>query len=100
MKITATVQKTFDDGKTRAICDVNIGGEFVIHGVKLIEGSNGRFISMPGNQWKNAHGEVQHSDVVHPLSAETRAELVNAVENAYDVYLEKQVTEDLPFGVK
>ena len=46
MKITAVIKKTFDTGKVRAIADVTLDGAFAVHGLKLIEGDKGMFVSM------------------------------------------------------
>lgn len=36
------------DGPCRATASLNINGCFAVRGVKLMEGSNGLFVSMPG----------------------------------------------------
>lgn len=99
MKFNAKVTKTFDTGSIKAICDVTIDDAIAIHGVKLIEGQNGRFVSMPSDKWKNAQGEVKHTDIVHPVNADTRAELFKAVTNAYDTHMQGHLEDDLPFGI-
>ncbi|MFZ5825638.1 MAG: septation protein SpoVG family protein [Bacillota bacterium] len=35
------------DGPTRAIGSVTIGGTFVVHGVRVVEGEKGPFVAMP-----------------------------------------------------
>lgn len=100
MKITAKVSKTFDSGTVKAICDVTLDNAFAIHGVKLIETQNGRFVSMPADKWKNSQGETQHADIVHPLSADIRKELFEAVEKAYEDHVQGISEDDLPFGMK
>ena len=57
----------------KAICDVTLDGVFAVHGVKLIKGQNGTFVSMPFDKWKNNQGDVKINDVVHPLDSATRA---------------------------
>lgn len=100
MMIEAKVQKTFDTGSVKAICDVTLDGAFAIHGVKLIEGEKGRFVSMPADKWKNSQGETQHKDIVHPLNAEIRKELFSAVEKAYDSNVQGISENDQLFGMK
>ena len=87
MKIDAKVVKIFDNGNVKAICDVALDDAFAIHGVKLIKGQNGDFVSMPSDKWKNTQGDVKHSDIVHPLDSDTRAQLFKAVSAAYDAYI-------------
>ena len=100
MKIEAKVQKTFDTGSVKAICDVTLDGAFAIHGVKLIEGEKGRFVSMPADKWKKSQGETQHKDIAHPLNAEIRQELFAAVEKAYDSNVQGISENDQFFGMK
>lgn len=98
MKIDAKVVKTFDTGNVKAICDVTLDDAFAIHGVKLIKGQNGDFVSMPSDKWKNAQGDVKHSDIVHPLDTNTRAELFKAVSSAYASHMQS-INNALPFGM-
>ncbi|MBR6788865.1 MAG: septation regulator SpoVG [Clostridia bacterium] len=57
-----------EDTKLRAIASITLDGCFVVHDVKVIEGSDGCFIAMPSK--KTPEGE--YKDVVHPLNTETR----------------------------
>ena len=45
------------DGPCRATASLNINGCFAVRGVKLMEGSNGLFVSMPGQI--NSKGEIK-----------------------------------------
>ena len=98
MKIDVKVVKTFDTGNVKAICDVTLDDAFAIHGVKLIKGQNGDFVSMPSDKWKNTQGDVKHSDIVHPLDSDTRAQLFKAVSVAYDAHVQS-LNNDLPVGM-
>ena len=99
MKIDAQVVKAFDTGNVKAICEVTLDDAFAIHGVKLIKGQSGDFVSMPSDKWKNTQGDVKHSDIVHPLDSDTRAQLFTAVSAAYESHTQS-VGNDLPFGIK
>lgn len=68
-----------DDGKLRAYCSVVIDGMFVVHEVRVVEGSNGVFVAMPRR--KTAEGEYR--DLAHPITAEAREILQKAVLEAY-----------------
>ena len=63
------------DGPCRATASLNINGCFAVRGVKLMEGSNGLFVSMPGQI--NSKGEIK--DICFPYTREARAELESAV---------------------
>lgn len=100
MNIKVKVKKTFDNSKRKAICDVTIDDKIVIHGVGLIESDKGTFISMPSEKWKNKAGETKHSDIVHAITAEARAELFNAVKEAYASLSDPTVSDsEFPFNI-
>ena len=63
------------DSRTKGLATVTINGNIAIHGVKIVGGDNGDFISMPSR--KNSDGEYE--DVVFPITADFREELSNAV---------------------
>lgn len=102
MDIKAKVVKTFDKGTVKAVCDVTLDNKFVIHGVKLIKGDKGDFVSMPSESWKNKKGETQYSDIAHPVDAATRSALHRAVSDAYYDHIHPMTQNDdlgqLPFG--
>ena len=68
-----------EDTKLRAVASVTIDDSFVIHDIKVIEGTDGLFIAMPSRKTK----EGEDKDIAHPINAATRQELSDAVLNAY-----------------
>ncbi|MGN0782876.1 MAG: septation regulator SpoVG [Christensenellales bacterium] len=68
-----------EDTKLRAVASVTIDDSFVIHDIKVIEGTEGLFIAMPSRKTK----EGEYKDIAHPINAATRQELSDAVLNAY-----------------
>ena len=81
MQITdVRVRKTANEtGKIRASVSVTFDDEFVVHGIKVIEGESGLFIAMPSR--KNSEGEFK--DIAHPLTTETRNRIQSAAIDAY-----------------
>lgn len=71
---------TKDDSKLKAIAHFTIDNAFVVHDVKIIEGTNGCFIAMPSRQ--GANGEYR--DIVHPLNTETREYISSKILAAYE----------------
>ena len=67
------------DGTVRAFCDVAINGSFVIKSLKVVDGKNGLFVSMPREQGKNG----QWYDTVAPITKEAKADLSRIVLKAY-----------------
>lgn len=63
----------------KAFCDVAVGEAFLIKGVRVVEGKNGVFVSMPREQGKDG----QWYDTVVPLTKEARRQLGEVVLSAY-----------------
>ena len=68
-----------DDGKLKAVASITIDECFVVHDIKVIDGNEGPFISMPSR--KTPDGE--YKDIVHPINTETREMIRDAVLEAY-----------------
>lgn len=62
-----------DDSKLKAVASLTIEDCFVVHDIKIIEGTDELFISMPSR--KTPDGE--YKDIVHPINTPTR-ELIKA----------------------
>ena len=97
MKIEAKITKTFPTGNVKAIADVTLDDSIAIHGVKLIDGKSGKFVSMPCDRWQDKDGNYKHTDIVHPTNADTRSGIFHAVENAYQTF--SQTAAGAPTGI-
>ena len=75
-----------EGSKLKAVASMTIDECFVIHDIKVIEGTEGLFISMPSR--KTPEGEFK--DIVHPINTDTRAKISEQIIAAY----EKQLSED------
>lgn len=98
MRINAKLIKTFDTGNVKGIFDVSLDDEFLIHGVKLVEGHSGRFVSMPFEKHSTKTGEVKYNDVAHPTNAETRAQLFKAVSDVYENHISNINSQSVNMG--
>ena len=63
----------------KAFCDLEIAEAFLIKGVRVVEGKNGLFVSMPQEQGKDGNWY----DTVFPLTKEARKRVSEAVLTAY-----------------
>lgn len=63
----------------KAVCDVVIAETVVVHGVRVVEGNEGLFVSFSCERKLNREGVVRHYDIVHPITAETRTDLIEMV---------------------
>ena len=74
-----------DDAKLKAVASITIDDCVVVHDIKVINGREGMFISMPSR--KTPDGE--YKDIVHPINTETREELKKVVLDAYEQEINK-----------
>lgn len=80
MEITdIKVRKLFDDGPMKAIVSVTFDGELALHDVKVINARDRYFIVMPSRK----NPDETYRDIVHPINAQFRSKLENAVLEAY-----------------
>jgi len=76
-------------GSTKGYASVTIDGMFGAHGISIVEGKNGLFVSMP--QTKDAKGEFH--DIFHPVTSEGRKALNEAVLAEFSVALDAMVEQ-------
>lgn len=67
------------DESIKARASININGAFAVHGIKIIEGSKGLFVSMPSYKMGN-----EYKDICFPVTAECRKQINDAVLSAYE----------------
>ena len=63
----------------KAFVSVTINDAIAIHGLRILEGESGLFISFPDKRGKDG----KWHDVVHPINTEARAKIQDAVLNAF-----------------
>jgi len=68
------------EGNVKAYCDLAVGNLFLIRGLRIVEGKNGMFVSMPRQQGK----DQKWYDQVSPLSKEVKKAVEETVLGAYE----------------
>jgi stage V sporulation protein G len=68
-----------EDESIRATASLTLGGAFAVHGIKVIDGQKGRFISMPSYKSGDSY-----KDIFHAVTAEDRERMNEAVMRAYE----------------
>ena len=86
MQITEVRISLRDEERLKAFANVTFDDEFVVRGLKVIDGNNGYFVSMPSR--KRPDGSYQ--DIAHPINSEMRGRLEEAVLGAYHEELESE----------
>lgn len=84
MEITDVRVFPIADEKLRAFVSVVLDGCFMVNDIKVIQGKDGLFVSMPSRRKRN--GEFK--DVAHPLNPSTRRLFEDRILGEYRVRLE------------
>ena len=79
-----------DDSKLKAVASITIDDCFVVHDIKVIEGSDGPFIAMPSR--KATDGEYR--DIAHPINSATRERIQNIILEKYEQVLAEEPVEE------
>lgn len=74
------IHKIENDSRFKGSASVIIDDSFIVTNIKIIEGENGLFLSMPNRTLKDG----RKVDIVHPLNKETREEFNKLILDAYN----------------
>lgn len=86
LNITEVRIKKINKGDLLAAASICIDGCFIIREIKLLNGKNGRYISMPKRKVKNRNFR---QDFSYPLNNETRMQILEAISEQYDDTVEE-----------
>jgi len=87
MKITdVRVRIVQGEDRLKAVAVVTLDDSFVIHDVKIIDGRDGFFISMPNKKTPDG----KYKDIVHPIKSDVREEMKKEILKAYNDALSKE----------
>ncbi len=80
LKLSVTrLHKLDGDGATKAFCDISVLDSLVINGLRVVEGKDGLFVSMP----REAGKDGKWYNTVIPLRREIKDEIEKLVLEAY-----------------
>ena len=93
MEITEVRITLKDEAKVKAFASVTFNDCFVLRGFKVISGSQGYFVSMPGR--KTRSGAFQNT--LHPLTNDMKIKINDAILDAFEKELihQNQVNESI-----
>lgn len=74
------IRKINAEGKMKAVVSVTFDDVFVVHDIKIIEGTEKLFVAMPSR--KTPEGEYR--DIAHPINAEMRQKLQSEIISKYE----------------
>ena len=86
MEITEVRITLRDEEKLKAFANITFDNAFVIRGLKVINGNQGYFVSMPSRK----RSDGTHQDIAHPVNNEMRRLIEEKVLQAYETELKTQ----------
>lgn len=89
MEITEVRITLRDEPKLKAFANITFDDDFVVRGLKVIEGRKGLFISMPSRRAKDG----SYRDIAHPINNEMRQRLEKIILERYEEELENSHDE-------
>ncbi len=75
-----------NEPKLKGFANVTFDNAFVIRGMKIIQGNNGYFVSMPSRKRPNG----THQDIAHPINSDMRLLIERKVLEAYEQELKNK----------
>ncbi len=80
MNITEVRITLRNEDKLKAFASITCDNCFVVRGLKVINGSDGYFVSMPSRKRKDG----SYQDIAHPINNEMRKEIEDKVLDAFE----------------
>ena len=90
MQVTSVKITLVNEGRLRAFAEIVIDDGLAIHGLRIVEGDHGLFISMPSK----TKPDGTFTDVVHPINRQTRELIERSVLAEYQRVSGKTISPD------
>ena len=91
--IDVRIDRLINNENVKAIASITMDG-FAVHGFKIMDSQKGLFIAMPSTSYVDGQGETQYNDIFHPITKESREELLSKIKEAYEQAVEENQKED------
>ena len=91
--IDVRIDRLINKENVKAIASITMDG-FAVHGFKIMDSQKGLFIAMPSTSYVDGQGETQYNDIFHPITKESREELLSKMKEAYEQAVEENQKED------
>ena len=86
LNITEVRIKKINKGDLLAAASICIDDSLIVREIKLLDGKNGRYISMPKRRVKNRDFT---QDFAYPINNDTRLQILEAISEQYDDTVEE-----------
>ena len=78
--------KNAENERVKATASIIFDNCFVVNGIRVVKGNSNLFVAMPSELVKTGDG---YRDIVHPINAECRAKVHEAVMKQYEAELKR-----------
>ncbi|NOY77362.1 MAG: hypothetical protein GXO76_05775 [Calditrichaeota bacterium] len=92
MEITEVSITPLEEARLKAYVNIIFDDVFVVHGLRIIKGNHGMFVSMPARRLSDG----SYKDVAHPITNAFRLKIQRVVLDAYKKVLNDEVHEETP----
>lgn len=83
--VAAKIDRLMDNsGSLKGFATITIANSFMVHNIKVMEGSKGLFVAMPSRSFTNGQGETKYSDICHSINADMKQRIDDVVLKAYE----------------
>ncbi len=89
MEITEVSITPLEETRLKAYVNITFDDVFVVHGLRIIKGNHGMFVSMPARRLPDG----SYKDVAHPITNAFRLKIQRVVLDAYKKVLEEDALE-------
>jgi stage V sporulation protein G len=80
MEITEVVVRPVESDRLKAYVSLTFDHVFVIKDIKIVEGRNGLFVSMPSRRRKDG----KYQDIAHPINSDFRKMVEDCIFSRYE----------------
>lgn len=100
MKISAKISRLIDnpESATKAYASITLDKMFAVHGLKVVEGQKGLFVSMPNYSYQDRDGNTQYKDIFHGITRSAFEAVQKTVLNAYNNAVNQSQQTEIEIG--
>ena len=98
MNITNVKVHRLDGDKVLALVSITIDNEFVVSGLKVLDGQNGIFVAMPSKKNNKENSEKKYYDIAFPITKEARENIQRVVLNKFNSFENEEQFEPPKLG--
>ncbi|MDH5542720.1 MAG: septation regulator SpoVG [Nitrospinota bacterium] len=89
MNITEVVIRPVEDERLKAYVSLTFEDALVIKDIKIVDGKNGLFVSMPSRRKKNG----KYQDIAHPINTDFRKMMEDRIFSEYKEVMKEYGSE-------